>query len=189
MTINEKVKNKKMLVSSIVIVRPNTHPGEVPYLKATTSAGEVKIESLAHKPSYLKNSTFWLKKLDDNQDSLEAGELVTTLTTMVTSQSKANAKTPQLKTTTLKLGKSSGIEFAPDHFSVDAGQDATSWQLRKIPLPYEYQVANKDFVYLESCVVWRVFIKGTAQEIEEQKKAADDDGMDLLEKMMQGTTI
>ena len=190
-TLNEKVNKKKMLVSSIVVIRPNTHPGEVPHLKAVASAGEIKIESLAHKAGYLKNSSDWLKKLHDNKDALEAEGLHTTLTTMVTSLTKANAKAEQIKTTTLKLSKSSGFELAPDYFSLSGGQDATTWPLRKLPLPYEYKIkiANKEGVFLESCVVWRAFIKGTAQEIEEEKKTISDDGMDLLEMMMQGTKI
>lgn len=190
---NEKVATDKFWVSSIVIVRPNTNPGEIPYLKATAEAGQIKITSIAHKQGHLTKAPEWLAKLKANEKALDAAVLHDTLTTMVTHQKKVNKVTPQLKTTTLVLPKSSGMTLSHEQFAFESEDvKPASWRLKMVSLPCDYEVklGNEKFTCMESTVIWRACITGTEQEITEvANTAVEDDGMSLLEKMMSGSAI
>ena len=182
---NEKVCQGKKLASAIVIARPNTHPGEIPYLKAVAESGAIKIQSLAHPESYLKNKDKWMKCLEDNADAFEATTLVTTLNTMMTRQAKANKVKPELKTTTISL-KECKLVLANDHFANE------EWELNMLPLPYSYEITfgGEMYRFMETMCVWRAYIQGTEEEVQEESQAAGgDDNMSTLEKLMKGTKI
>ena len=184
-SVNEKVDRGRKQVSSVVIVRPNTHPAEIPFLKAVQSTDEIKITSLAHPSSYLENQAQWMEKLENNKKHFQASTLVTTLNSMMTKIARINKPKPQLKTTTISL-KKANIALSTDYF---ANEDGT---LTMLPLPFECdtEIAGEKYKSIQSVVVWRAYINDTEDAVlDEDANVKTDDNMSMLEKLMKGTKI
>lgn len=182
---NEKVCQKKKVVTSIAIARPNTHPGEIECLKAVASKDKITIASLHHKPSFLENEDKWVKVLTDDAECFDATELVATMNALVTSMKKANKPKPELKMTTLSL-KQAGITLSKKHFAND------NWELDMVPMLCDCisQLAGKDFWCGESMVIWRACITGAETDVLEETGAKVADlNLDMLAKLMKGTKI
>ena len=194
MSVNEKVKKGRMQVSSIVICKPNTHPSEIPYLKAVAESDKLVITSLAHKDEWLQEKNQWIDVLKKNSDALECKVLVTTLTSLCTKLSKKDAhgkpQRPLLKTTTITGFDKAGMSLADDYFAVENG-DVGELELLPIPYNYDKTVADADFKYAECMVIWRAYIAGTEDEVEEEKakEASGNAAMDRLTALMKGTKI
>ena len=47
--LNEKIRKGRMQGSCVVIIRPNTHPSEIPFLKAEIVGTDIVLTSLAHR--------------------------------------------------------------------------------------------------------------------------------------------
>ena len=192
LSINEKVKNGSKQVSSVVVAKPNTHPLEVPFLKAVITPDMITITSLAHRDDYLQNQKQWLDILRDNQGALDAEVLVTTLESMCTKlQPKDDDDRPLpplLKTTNIIGFQAAGFTLADDYFMAADHSDV----LDLLPLPYNYDktVADENYKYSECMVVWRAFIDGSEDEVREQKKTkSGSTAMDRLTVLMKGTKI
>lgn len=194
MSVNEIVakNNGKKQISSIVILKPNTHPSEIPHLKAVVNGDSVAITSLAHVDSFLQHKDQWMKQVEVNQDFLEAKTLLTTLETLCTElepDPDDDNPEPVLKTTRITGFSSLGITLSPEYFAKEI-----TGELDLLPLPYRYQneFAGTKYNYAECVVVWRAYIKDSAVPVKKEKKKKTTSGsaaMDLLTTMMQGTKI
>jgi hypothetical protein len=189
MSVNELVKNEKKQVSSIVIVKPNTHPNEIPHLKAVSTGNSIIITSLANRDEFINNREKWIKMISDNKEEFEASQLVTTLESLCTSLEKTDKKPdPILKTTTISgIDKVLGITLAHDYFA-----DISTGELDLIPAPFTYKgtLAGTEYLYCESVVVWRAYIDNSETAVKnEKKKKGANANMERLTKMLQGTKI
>ena len=194
MLVNEKVANGKKQVSSIIIAKPNTHPAEVPFLKAVSIDDSIILTSLAHKYDFIRKKKQWLDILKDNSDALNSEVLlVTTMTSLCTKlvdngDDDDKKKAPTLKTTTITGFNKAGFSLAHDYFTV--GNDG---ELDLLPLPYHYSLdgAEKKFTYSECMVIWRAYIDGTKIKVKAEKKknASGNAAMDRLTALMKGTKI
>ena len=178
---DEKIGKKT--ASCIVVCRPNTHPDDVPLLKATFTADNIIITGPAKSKSYVVASTKsdgWLATLDANKNYFQADKLVTTLTSMMTKFKKKE----RLKATHLSVAKL-GIELSSDHFNAGVIEG----ELKMIPLPYTYtaKVGNKNNVVTEVMCIWRAYIEDSEQEIEEDVVSTSE--YDFMVKMMTGNVI
>lgn len=196
LVVNEIVKSGKMQCSCVAIVKPNTHPSELQYLKAEASGSTITITSLAHKKSYLTEKKQWMKALTDNKEFLQAGALVTAMTSLCTRLAKGrepkraaddqNPVRPVLKKTIIDFA-AAGIAFDKEYF---AASDGT---LELLPLPCEHKstLHGKSYIYSECTVIWRAYIKYSASSVLEEKAQADGNShaMELLGKLMSGSKI
>ena len=180
-----------MQVSSIVVCKPNTHPSEVPFMDAVAADDSITITTIAHRDDFLKQQSQWIKVISNNEDALEAEVLVTTmkkLCTKLTVKSSNGKATPVLKKTVISGFKKIGIFFADDYFTTGKKEG----QLDLLPLPYKYDTkfAGADFRFSECFVIWRAYIAGSEERVEEeQKSVTGNDAMDRLTALMQGTKI
>lgn len=193
-SLNEKVKNGKWQASAVVVTKPNTHPSELPFLKAVSTGNTLEITSLAHKGEFLAQKVKWMKLLEDNKDFLEADTLLASLNTMCTRIKKGrdpNRKRddttplrPVLKKTIIKVEKA-GVTFSHDYFALKDGS------LDLLPLPYSYDVkiADETFSYSESMVVWRAYIEDSAEPVDDEDGASQNPTMDRLALLMKGTKL
>ena len=61
-----------------------------------------------------------------------------------------------------------------------------------LPLPYSYNIVfgSELYQFMETMCVWRAYIQGTEEGVQEESQAAGgDDNMPTLEKLMKGTKI
>ncbi len=157
LSVNEKVNNGKKQVTSVVVCKPNTHPLEVPYLKAISLDNSIQITSVAHPRQFVKEQKQWIKVLDDNKKFLQSDVLCTTLNSLCTKltpkDNDGNPLPPTLKTTTITGFDKLGISFADDYFTtkMDPDDDDGELFLDPLPLPYKYteKVADETFTYSE----------------------------------------
>ena len=180
----EKVDKKH--ASSIVVVRPNTHPEDVRILKAKVSDDGYSIEIISPSKckSYLAHSAQWLGKLKTNEERFKAHKLGATLQAMVT---KLKRKT-RTKTTTISV-KHLDIELSNENFNVGAGNN----ELAMIPLPYTYEMelgkkGNKSKVTEVVCV-WRAYVVNSEHDVDEDAPPVEGGDYDIMLKMMEESTI
>ena len=169
---NEEILGKKT-GSCFVIARPNTHPADIPHLKAKITPDGVQIVSPVHTKTYLTHSSAWLKVIQEHQKDFQAEKLVTTLTGMVTRLKKNN----RTKTTFISV-KDIGFELSNEHFSVGVAEG----ELQMLPIPYTYELKIGDDTkkVTEVICIWRAFIVGTEQDIEEESSNNKSDYEMLL---------
>ena len=175
----ERIGRKQ--ASCLVIARPNTKPEELDHLEATFTDDAVKIIGPARGNAFLEQSQKWMGALEANKDLFEAEKLCQTLKTMVTKMKKQQ----QLKTTVLSV-KKLGWEILNEHFN----KGACGESLNMIPIPYDYskRVGSKNNHITEVICIWRAYIVGTEDEIEEEshQSSTNKSNFDMMLSMMAG---
>jgi hypothetical protein len=174
--VEEEIKDGKKQASCIVIGRPNTHPDDVPHLKATVEAKKVSIVSPTTKKGFLECKDSWLKVLTTQKD--------------VFNTTKLN-KRVRLKTTNITVCPKEGeipFELSNAVFNDGAGPG----KLNMLPVPYtmKQHMNGEDQEVTRVFCIWRAYIEGTKDDIKEdkKKKAATSD-YNLMVKLMAGTKI
>jgi hypothetical protein len=167
----------KKTASCLVICRPNTHPEDVKLLKATVKADGVEIVGPAKSKSYLTNADGWMKILKEKRGDFNATKLVTTLTSIVTKLKRAT----KTKTTCISV-KELDLSLSNEYFSPGAAEG----MLQMLPIPYNCERiigSSKDVKVTEVMCIWRAYIVGSEQDVEEDGGDAASEYDMLLELM------
>eukprot|EP00797_Seminavis_robusta_P017604 Sro262_g102080.2 (291) ;mRNA; f:70007-71167 len=118
----------------------------------------------------------WLTKLKSIEDRFDAAKLHTSLTSLVTKMKKKN----RLKTTHISLN-SIGVEVSNEFFSPGCPEG----KLKMLPLPYKVTGRNGE-TSTKITVVWRAFIVGTLDDVDEDVEQQKGDEDLLNELLAQG---
>lgn len=173
----------KKMVSCVVIARPNTHPDDIALLKAKVVDGRyIQIEGPAKSKSHLEHSAKWLGVLETNKECFQATKLITALKSMVTKFKR----TQRSKTTKNDFAKT-GFDIGNEHFAGSDGEEA----LAAMPIPHTHdKTINKEKrTVTEVMVVWRAFIVGSLQDIEEDAPSSSTSDFDMMVQLMNGAKI
>ena len=190
---NELVDDGHKEVTSLAIVMFGVHPLELNMMEARGYKDRIVITHAVPGLQALDptKKEVWLGKLRQCQTQLNALVLQNTLKKMTTEIARAMTSESSIgkDTTTLTLGPAlAGLEFSGDYFAHSA--DENSWVLQLVPLPYGYDanIGDTKAHYEEVTVVWRAYFDKTTDDLQDEK-AATQNNMDLLAKMMKGTNL
>jgi hypothetical protein len=185
--VKEEIKDGKKQASCIVIGHPNTHPDDVPHLKAMVEAAKASIVSPTTKKGFLECKDGWLKLLTTQKDVFNTNKLSTTLKKLTT---KLN-KRVWLKTTNITVRPEEGeIPFELSNAVFNDGAGPGELNMLLVPHTMKQHMNGKDqevtlcILYLES-LYWRN--QGWHQGGQEKKAATSD--YNLMVKLMAGTKI
>jgi hypothetical protein len=180
---NEEIVDRQT-ASCLVIARPNTHPDDVNYLKAKVleDGSGVEIVGPSKSKPYLTHSDQWmgLLKAKNFKEKYKTEKLVTTLSTTVTKLKKIKGT----KTTTIfAKGFSGDAKLSNEYFSPNASEG----ELKMLPIPYKYKLklgSGPEVVRSEVMCIWRAFIVGSEQDVQEEATETADSDMDMLLELM-----
>ena len=173
----------KKFASCVVVARPNTRTTDLPLLKATVSDQAIHIEGPATSKPYLEHADKWLGVLENNQQGFHASKLLSVMKALVTKQKRGK----RIKTTTINFNSHNMI-LSNEHFNRGIIGEK---ELKMIPLPFTYDmtIGNERRKVTELVCVWRAYIEGSLQEVEEENNTTTDSDYELMLKMMNGATI
>lgn len=184
------IGKSKATASCILIARPGTKPEEVKHLKAKFDGSTVSITGPAKSGSFVQHSDKWLGVLTTIEKKMQATKLKSRLHAIVTKfkkKGKAGSASKQ-KTTELSFA-SCGFSLSTKYFNAGMGDG----ELKLLPIPYTYEeeVGDSSNKVTEVMVVWRAFIEGSFEEVEEEEatEPEPDSDYDLMVELMKGNGI
>lgn len=190
--VTEETIDKKT-ASCILIARPGTKPEDVKHLKAKISGttNAITITGPAKSSGFVEHQEKWLAVIASIEKKMHATKLKKRLMAICTKLKKKGkpGSKGKIKTTNISFS-SSGISLSNKYFNPGAGEGE---DLNLLPIPYTYEtdVAGEDNRITEVLCVWRAYIEGSEESVEDE----DEDGeepttdYDLMVKMMKGNVI
>lgn len=187
----EEISNGNATASCILIARPGTKPEEVKYLKAKLDGkNKISITGPSKGGAWVKHSDKWLAVMSSIEGKMQAKKLKSRLNAIVTKfKKKGKAGSASKQKTTQISFTSCGVSLSTEHFNSGMGDG----ELKLLPIPYTYEeeVGDSKNKVTEVLVVWRAFIEGSFEEVEEEAATEQepDSDYDLMVELMKGNTI